>query len=116
MAVIRIQEQSGGPNGANAALIFNSGPQYPITMSDPFSREEEETLEWYFEEYLKFPFIKGETVRTAVASITTYGEKLFNQVFANRDAYTDYQDIVKAGLNTLQIEIAGRGDKPAAVE
>src|SRR5690242_15846503 len=107
MEVIRIQEQSGGPNGANAVVSFNYGPQYPVTISDPFSPKEEETLEWYFEEYLRFPFIKGVKVQTAVASITTYGEKLFNQVFANRDAYTHYQDIVKAGLNTLQIEIAG---------
>src|SRR5205823_5685914 len=97
----------GGPNGANAVVSFNSGTQYPVTISDPFSEKEEETLEWYFEEYLKFPFTKGVKVRTAVASITTYGEELFKQVFAQQDAYSDYRDIVKAGLNMLQIEIAG---------
>ena len=51
--------------------------------------------------------IQGVKVQTAVASITTYGEKLFKQVFAQQNAYSDYRHIVRDGLNTLQIEIAG---------
>src|SRR5579884_1584848 len=109
MAVIRIQEQHGGPNGANAAVSFDDGPPYPVIVNDPFSQEEgkEKALEWYFEEYLTFPFTKGVKARQAAASLTTYGEALFGQVFAHRDAYTDYRDIVKAGLSTLSIEIVG---------
>ncbi|HLX57712.1 MAG TPA: CHAT domain-containing protein [Ktedonobacteraceae bacterium] len=57
--------------------------------------------------YLEFPFTKKVRAQNAAKSITTYGESLFNQVFGNRDIYDEYRDILKAGLNDLQIEIAG---------
>ena len=44
MALIRIQERPSGPNGTNAVLSFDHGAEYPITISDPFSQEEEQQL------------------------------------------------------------------------
>jgi hypothetical protein len=114
MALITIREQSitrdatTGAFNAKATVSFDHGPEYSITVSDPFSKEEEEkALEWYFEEYLHFPFLEQVKYKQAAASITRYGEELFGQVFANHDAYSEYKNFQQMGLNHVQIEIAG---------
>ncbi len=107
MPLIRIQERPGGPDGPNAIVSFNNGPEYPITINDPFKEQEEQELEWYFEEHLEFPFTKKVRAQNAAASIKTYGEELFKQVFGDPDIYAEYRDMLKAGLNDLQIEIVG---------
>src|SRR5947208_8562956 len=107
MTLIRICERIGGPNGSNAVISFNNGPEYPITITNPFDEQQEQELEWYFEEHLEFPFTKKVRAQNAVASIKTYGEELFKQVFGDPDIYAEYRDLLKAGLNDLQIEIAG---------
>src|SRR5690348_7772592 len=105
--LISIQERSDEGSSWQAAVIFNGGPEYIVTISDPFSKEEEQDLEWYFEEHLEFPFTKKVRAKNAAESIVLYGEKLFNQVFGDREIYDEYRDILKAGLNDLRIEIAG---------
>jgi tetratricopeptide (TPR) repeat protein len=116
MALIQIREIPGGPetsegsNGASSAqatISFDNGPLYPITISDPFTEKEESELEWYFEQYLCFPFTETVRAKKAADSITTYGEKLFEQIFGERKVYANYKNCLAAGLNTLQIEIAG---------
>jgi len=106
--VIRIQEQSVQEDGFHAVISFDSGPQYPITMRDPFGSEQEEELEWYFEKHLRFPFMNTERARKAATSLTTYGETLFKQVFLdNSDVYAEYKALLKTDLGKVQIEIAG---------
>ncbi len=39
MPQIRIQERPGGPNSPNAIVSFNNGPEYPITINDPFEEQ-----------------------------------------------------------------------------
>ena len=107
MPLIRIQERPERPDGSNAIVSFNNGPEYPITVNDPFKEKEEQELEWYFEEHLEFPFTKKVRAQNAAASIKTYGEELFKQVFGDPDIYAEYRDLLKVGLNDLQIEIAG---------
>src|SRR5437764_7309282 len=108
MSVIRIQDRPGGTDGSNAIVRFDHGPEYPITISDPFTEIEEYELEWYFEDHLTFPFTNKVRARNAAASITTYGEALFEQVFAI-DAKIDfaYKTAVLSGLKDVQIEITG---------
>ena len=65
MEVIRIREQPGEAGSSNATVSFDYGPEYPITIRDPFSESEEKLLEWYFEQYVSFPF---KTVRAKDAS------------------------------------------------
>ena len=85
MAVIRIREIPGSPNGSSAVVSFDHGEEYPITIKDPFSTtDEEQQLEWYFEEHLRFPFTRKVQAKAAADSIITYGETLFEQVFADR--------------------------------
>src|SRR5713226_353806 len=109
MALVRIEERQGVPDGTNAVLSFEHGAQYPITIRDPFSdaEQQEQDLEWYFEEHLAFPFTNQVKARQAAESITAYGEALFLQVFADAQAYADYRESSKAGLHTFQFEIAG---------
>ena len=107
MTTIQVREREGATTGPNAGLSFNGEPEYPITISDPFSPEEEALLEWYFEEHLQFPFVKQVDAARATASVTSYGEKLFAQVFADRDAYARYKGAVQAGLESLRFAVVG---------
>jgi hypothetical protein len=68
MTLIAIRERAGGPDGTNATLSFDGGPEYPVTVRDPFTGTAEEArLEWYFEEHLRFPFVKDVEAREAAA-------------------------------------------------
>ncbi len=68
---IQEQERPKKRNGWNAIVRFNNGAQHHITISNPFSKADDEELEWYFEEHLEFPFTKNVRARNAAASITT---------------------------------------------
>ena len=107
MSVIRIQERPGRPGEPNAAVIFEHSEEYPLTLHDPFTEQQEADLEWYFEQHLEFPFLHQVKKLRAAESITAYGEALFEQIFADPDAYALYKQALQAGLNTLQLEIAG---------
>lgn len=39
-----------------AAVQFDDGPRHPVTISDPFDAKAEGELQWYFEQWLGFPF------------------------------------------------------------
>ncbi|MCI0485172.1 MAG: CHAT domain-containing protein [Blastocatellia bacterium] len=107
MPLIKISERPDAADGTNASVSFDNGGDYPITVSDPFSTKEETLLEWYFEEYLRFPFVGEVEANAAAESIARYGEALFNQVFADRDAHSLYKDMLRGGLENVSIEIAG---------
>src|SRR6266436_9391813 len=77
MTLIRIREQLSGQDGSNALLSFEHGAEYPISIHDPFSEEEEQQLEWYFEQWLRFPFLHQVKAQATTGIIPTYGEKLF---------------------------------------
>src|SRR3984893_13965169 len=106
--LISIQERGEIEGGWQAVMRFNNGPENVIKVSPPFSDEEEQELEWYFEEHLAFPFTKKVRAQNAAKSIPTYGEKLFNQVFEqNAKVLFAYKTALQAGLNDVQIEIEG---------
>src|SRR5437588_9210981 len=109
MTLIRIQECSEQAGIFHAKVSFNQGPEYDITIRDPFSKEEEERLEWYFEDHLKFPFTDEVKAQQAAVSITMYGERLFGQIFAaDPQILLAYKTVAQDGLDTLQIEIVGQ--------
>ena len=110
MAVIRIREQKGVLNSANAKVIFEGGEEYDITIHEPFSEEEERQLEWYFEDHLRFPFTRQVEASNVAKSITRYGEILFQQIFANPDVYALYRNCLRDGLNKTLVEIVGSPD------
>ncbi len=106
--IIRIQEQSTQEDGFHAIVSIDSGPQYSIIVHDPFDDEQEQEIEWYFEQHLRFPFTQKVRAENAATSITSYGESLFKQVFKdNADVYAEYKALLKKGLEDVQLEIAG---------
>ncbi len=109
MSTITIRERSSvGPKGENATISFDNGPLYDITVSDPFSEQQEEQLEWYFEKHLEYPFTDQVKADQCAKSIKEYGETLFQQVFrADIDIYNEYQNCTSQGLSNVQVEIAG---------
>lgn len=109
MGVIRIQERAAGEHETTAVVSFEHGVEYPIQVRDPFADDpqQEIDLEWYFEEYLTFPFTQDVRAKNVAKSIQLYGESLFTQVFADPSALAAYKQARQQGLHTLQIEIAG---------
>ncbi|NMG20577.1 tetratricopeptide repeat protein [Brasilonema bromeliae] len=106
MPVITIREEEKTDTGFEVTLRFEE-EEYLVTIANPFTSKEETELEWYFEEWLEFPFSDTAIAQRAAASIKKYGQNLFNQVFTDRDAYSQYQRLGK-GHNPLQIEIVGK--------
>ncbi len=107
MAVIEIREQEKTETGFEATLIIEGNSySYPITVSDPFDTEQEQELEWYFEDWLIYPMLDNIKADRAKASVREYGKELFRQVFkSNSEAYANYSDL-KPNLSQLTIEIA----------
>jgi tetratricopeptide (TPR) repeat protein len=106
MPVITIREQQQTATGFAASLSFGDG-EYDIIITDPFTHQEEEDLEWYFEEWLVFPMTETVKAERAKNSVKIYGEKLFEQVFQDKKAYSKYQQ-VKNNLSQVQIEIVSK--------
>ncbi|OBQ17655.1 MAG: Tfp pilus assembly protein PilF [Anabaena sp. WA113] len=106
MPVITIREQQQTATGFAASLSFGDG-EYDIIITDPFTHQEEEDLEWYFEEWLVFPMTGTVKAERAKNSVKIYGEKLFEQVFQDKKAYSKYQQ-VKNNLSQVQIEIVSK--------
>jgi tetratricopeptide (TPR) repeat protein len=102
-------EQQDEAGNWQAVVRINNGPENHVTVSNPFSdKKEEDELAWYFEEHLEFPFTNNVRASNAAKSITTYGEKLFKQVFEqNTKVAFAYRTAVQAGLSDVQIEIEG---------
>src|SRR5258707_947692 len=96
--VLRIQEQSPHEDGFHATMSFDSGPHYTITVRNPFNDEQEDELEWYFEEHLRFPFTQTVRAKHAAASLTTYGEELFKQVFQESFVFRVHVEVLLKDL------------------
>src|SRR6266700_2841096 len=108
MTLIRIQECSAQADTFQAKVSFNQGPAYEVSVRNPFSKEEEERLEWYFEEHLKNPFMNQVKAEEVAISVTEYGEMLFAQIFSSEPHIClAYETAGQMDLNTLQIEIVG---------
>lgn len=50
MPVITIREQQKTNSEFEAILSFDGEVEYPVAIADPFTRKQEQLLEWYFEE------------------------------------------------------------------
>ncbi|MEA5607048.1 tetratricopeptide repeat protein [Nodularia spumigena] len=107
MTVITIREERRIDTGFAATLQFDGG-EYPVTITDPFTPQEEKLLEWYFEEWVTFPFSDTVIAERAAASVKIYGESLFKQVFqADFNAYSLYRQL-RGNLSQVQIEIVAK--------
>ena len=108
MSVITIREQQQTETGFKATVTFNDRAEYSITISDPFSAEEERELEWYFEQWLIYPMLEDVKAKRAAASVEKYGEELFKKLFkSDPDIYSEYKPL-RNSINQLQIEIISK--------
>jgi CHAT domain/Tetratricopeptide repeat len=108
MGVIRIRESGERPDGWNATVSFDYGPEYDISICDPFSEAERQQLEWYFEKYPQYPFKRHDEARNVAHSIASYGVSLFQQIFSeNSQVNFHYKAFRQSGLEVLRLEIAG---------
>lgn len=106
---IAIREKGKDGEHFNIALSFNNGPEYRISIKNPFDPQREHLLEWYFEEFLKLPFVDTVKAEKAAMAIREYGEALFEQVFGDRKLFGEYEKCRDAGLSSLQIELISDG-------
>ena len=107
MSKITIREHQKTSEGFTAVVSIDGQTQYPVSVRDPFDGKQERDLEFYFEEWIQFPFDEQIRAQRAAASVRAYGERLFGEVFADPDAYSDYKLACREGLTNLQIEIEG---------
>lgn len=126
MTLVTIRETGKAAESFNAAVIFDrQGDGYPITIKDPYSRQEEGRLEWYFEEYPRFPFLETVRANKAAVGLEAYGKSLFNQVFGSGPkAYALYLQALQTGgpsfialeiVGSPKFQAAGRGPSPRCV-
>ncbi|MGB7314626.1 MAG: CHAT domain-containing protein, partial [Nodosilinea sp.] len=105
MPTITLCEQRQlAPNQFQATLQFEGGGSYPVTITNPFNDQQEAGLEWYFEGWLRRPFLDTVTAAQVRDSIPTYGKTLFDQVFADRNAYAAYTNL-RPQLGTVEFVI-----------
>ena len=106
MGIISIRERG---LTTDLPVVVIEGHEHPLShgIEDPFSASEEERLEWYFEEYPGLPFVNTVDARRAAESITTYGESLFRQVFADPRALRHYRALLSQDSGALSFEIVG---------
>ncbi|MBD2463714.1 tetratricopeptide repeat protein [Oscillatoria sp. FACHB-1407] len=107
MPTLTIRECQSTTSGFAATLSIDNQVQYDITVHDPFDGKQERELEFYFEEWIRFPFDNQVIADRAAQSVRTYGERLFEQIFENRRAYSAYERACQEGLSQLRIEIIG---------
>ena len=81
MLVLTIREEGINDGCFTASLNFDSGNSYPITVTDPFTNQEEKQLEWYFEEWLVFPTLDRDKAQKAANSVQNYGKTYLNRFF-----------------------------------
>ncbi len=103
---IIVREVKKNKKSFAATVQFDpEGAPYEITVTDPFSEQEEDLLEWYFEDWLNFPFTDKVPAEQAATSIRAYGEALFEQVFRrNPDVYHEYREL---RAEDISLEIIG---------
>ncbi|MBE2225070.1 MAG: Tfp pilus assembly protein PilF, partial [Anaerolineae bacterium] len=108
MTKITITQTPITQTGTNAIIQFNDGPSHPVTVQDPFSAKQEAELRWYFEEWLAFPFTGHVRAGKAAASVKTYGEALFSQLFQG-EVLTEYKMALRfeGGLSDMVFEVRG---------
>ena len=105
--VITIRENGQKDGVFDARVIFDNQGEYDAIIENPFDEQQEKLLEWYFEEWLKFPFTNKVLADNTAKSIETYGKKLFEQVFGTRHVFADYKNAVAEGVKDVRIEIVG---------
>ncbi len=90
-----------------ARIIFGENHWPEITIANPFDDAHDQDLEWYFEKYLRMPFVDKVRSSDTAKIIASYGENLFGQIFADRNFYAEYKETIKKNPGAWRFEIVG---------
>lgn len=90
-------------NGLSARVELDGG-EWTVEFQNPFTPQQEEELRWYFEKRLEFPMLETPRAVHAAASIRTYGNSLFTQLFANPELFAALR---KHHSDQIRIQISG---------
>ncbi|MGY0234316.1 tetratricopeptide repeat protein [Longispora urticae] len=88
---------------------FGDGAEYEARVTDPAGPAVERELTWYFEEYLRYPFLDHDRRDASVAHLAHYGEALFAQVFTG-PAHVDFQVLRRAGFDGCRLVVSGSAE------
>jgi tetratricopeptide (TPR) repeat protein len=108
MSVIQIREQGAVEHGFEVLLHVDGQDYGRAVVKAPFADrpQQDADLTWYFEKWLRMPFVDQMRAARSASSVRDYGVSLFEQVFADRHASCAY-DRLKNDLENLEIEIIG---------
>ncbi len=73
MTTITIRQGQQTAEGFTATVRIDGQSDYPIAVSDPFSAQQEQDLEFYFEDRIRFPFDGQVKAQRAAASVKDCG-------------------------------------------
>jgi hypothetical protein len=78
MAVIRIREQGVAENGFEVSLEINGQDYGRVIVRAPFAidPQKDADLTWYFENWLRMPFVDTLRAERSAASVREYGVSL----------------------------------------
>ena len=105
---IVIREENFTSQLFEVTITVNDGPEYNVQFPNLTNPEQEELLEWYFEQYLRYPFLNSERVHRAIDQIKQYGESLFSTLFNNPLLFSEYRNLLNSGLSNLEFAISGK--------
>ena len=80
MPTIALRYQQASESGFVTTVSIDGQTQYSVTVQDPFTGRQERELEFYFEQWIRFPFDNQVIAQRAAASVQTYGESLFESL------------------------------------
>lgn len=108
--IIKIEESTFNRDNFTINVSFdNTGQRFTTQLKNPYDKEIEKHFEWYFEEYIREPYIPAVTVEKPKQDLVFYGENLFKGVLASdSDIYSNYRSFIQNNdFKNIIIEIVG---------
>ena len=110
MPKIRISEQRVQSESSDfiVKVSFDETDEFEnLTVQNPLSPQNRAKLEWHFEQFVSYPYLKEVEPAEAQKIIREEGENLFSQLFDKAEIYNRYRQAIQNGLSSLVIEISG---------
>jgi tetratricopeptide (TPR) repeat protein len=109
MAVlIKIKEKSFDGEYFEVGVTIGDAHTATVRLPNPYDKEIEKHLEWYFEQYLSEPYTPFVTIEKHKGLLVSYGEDLFEKIFGNNDLHSQLEKIIRENEpESIAVEIVG---------
>ncbi|MBF0518951.1 MAG: tetratricopeptide repeat protein [Nitrospirae bacterium] len=110
---IKIEEKAFNSEQFEALVTINDSAVFQIFFENPIDTIIEQRFSWYFEEFMKEPYVPDAFVTTCKTELFSYGENLFKQIFKNNSSLWSYYSSIfpDNNYNNAHIEIRGESSK-----